>query len=828
MRLLGYVTLLLAAAGSASGAVGEGPVVKQDHVKVWLVSDVNGIRPGGSASIAVQFEIEKEWHIYWLDHGVSAGLPTVIEFRAPTGWEVTPLRFPAPIGHAEEFDEKSYVLEGSPAVLTEIRAPANAKPGTMVKLEADVSWLVCRKECVKGDAKPTLELPIVAADAKVESVNADRFKKARRAQPIAATEAKYVKVRVEAGKGTIKPGDKFEIRVLLEVEKGFHIQSAKPTVEGLIGTELFLAAPSEIVLESPKYPTGKERNVPGLGTVSELSGTVTIVVDAEAEKDIAKAAATLTGVVRYQACDDKGVCFPPVAVEFEEPLKIEGAAAARKTGTGNWGQNRGVASDSGGDSGGNGATGGTWLDRAQGWFTGFGVIGYLAMAFVGGFILNFMPCVLPVISIKVLSFVRQAHEHRFRVFMLGLAFSAGIVASFAVLGIVIRQFGGQWGGLFQNPRVVIGLAAVVTAFALSLFGVFSLNPPHVVNELGEKVQGEGLASAFGTGLLATALGTACTAPFISAVVALALKQTPNVALAIFLCAGLGMALPYLVLTAIPGWVRFVPRPGAWMMTFERIVGFVLLATVVWLLNPLATQIGANGLLWTLVFLLFVSAAAWVYGQLEFGEVLARRVRTYATVGVLIIGGWWICFRWVAPIGELEAGQRALRKGGGALAFSWTNANEIPWQPYSWEAAESAKKAGKTLFIDYTAEWCVNCKANERLFLNTDDVRRVMRELGVVPFKADYTSPDPEIAEDLKRNGRSGVPMYLVVSARDPAKSVVLPEVLTKQVVIDALRAAGPSAGVTPAAAGGPGKTSGTSAGGSMARSSSGDGVPRSR
>jgi len=800
MRLLGYLTLVLATTGSAFGAADEGPIVNQDHVKVRLISEATGIQPGGVLPIAVRFEIEKEWHIYWRDGG-STGLPTTVEFKVPPGWRVSPLRFPTPIGHAEEFGEKSFILEGTPMLLTELHAPADAKPGTKLLVEADASWLVCKQMCVKGDAKLTLEVPIVAADTKIESVNADTFKKARRALPIPLAESKYVKVRVETGKGTIKPGDKFDLKIVLEVAKGYHIQSSHPMGEGMIATDLFLAPPAGIVLESPKFPKGVERIVPSFGTVSEYSGSVTIVVPAEVEPEIAESPARLSGVVRYQACDEKGVCYSPVAAEFSEPLKIEGVAEAKDADP-SVGTQSTVGGGSSDDGGAGGSGGGTWLDRAQGWFQGFGVIGYLAMAFVGGFILNFMPCVLPVISIKVLSFVRQAHEHRWRVFLLGLAFSAGIVASFAVLGIVIRQFGGQWGGLFQEPRVVIGMAAVVTAFALSLFGVFSLNPPHVVNELGEKVQGEGLASAFGTGLLATALGTACTAPFISAVVALALKQTPNVAFAIFVCAGLGMALPYLVLTAIPGWVRFVPRPGAWMMTFERIVGFILLATVVWLLNPLITQIGANGLLWTLVFLLFVAAAAWVYGQLEFGEILARRVRTYATMVVLLVAGWFICFRWRAPIDELVAAQVAVRKMGGLTSFAWTDPNEIPWQPYSWKAAEAASKDGRTLFIDYTAEWCVNCKVNEKAVLDTAEVRREMRELGVIPFKADYTSPDPEIAEDLKKHGRAGVPMYVIVSGRTPAKTLVLPEILTKSVVVEALRAAGPSvaAGQTVSAA----------------------------
>ncbi len=772
------------------GAPGVGPEVLQKNVKARLLADATAIKPGGKITVAAQFAVAPEWHIYWRNNGPAAGVPTIVKFTLPKGWKVGPLQYPAPIAHGDTPEDLTFILDGpAPMILAEVTAPADAKPGQAVKISAKTSWLVCKTICVPGEADLSLDLPVVAANAKTDPANESEFKRARHALPVPLADAKYIKVRAVQAPAEIKPGKKFEVKVTVDVERGYHIQSAKPTVEGLVATQLFLDAPNGVLLEEPVYPPGKERMVKDVGKVSEYSGGVTLTIAAETEPDIALKPMNLYANLRYQACNDTGTCYPPTAVEFEIPLKIAGAKAAAAAAA-------------------NPAVAGTstptppappakahWLERAQNWFTQYGVIGYLAMALVGGFLLNFMPCVLPVISIKVLSFVRQAHEHRLRVFALGLAFSAGIIVSFAALGIVIRQFGGQWGGLFQNPRFVIGIAAVVTAFAMSLFGVFSLNPPRAINELGEKVQGEGLASAFGTGLLATALGTACTAPFISAVVALAIKQPPNVAFGIFLAAGIGMALPYIALTAHPAWVTIVPRPGAWMGTFERVVGFLLLATVVWLLKPLGTQLGPDGLLWTIVFLIFVAAAVWVLGRLEFGAEFARKLQTFVMVAILLIGGWAFCFRFAAPIDKLVEDQMLLRKGGGmasVLDFKWKNANEIPWVPYSHKAAEEAIAAGKTLFIDYTADWCVNCKANERLILNTNDVRTVMRDLGVIPFKADYTSNDPEIKADLDKNGRAGVPMYVVIPGKDPEKPLVLPEILSTAVVIDSLREAGPS------------------------------------
>jgi thiol:disulfide interchange protein DsbD len=226
------------------------------------------------------------------------------------------------------------------------------------------------------------------------------------------------------------------------------------------------------------------------------------------------------------------------------------------------------------------------------------------------------------------------------------------------------------------------------------------------------------------------------------------------------------------------------------VTFERIVGFIFLATVIWLLYPLGSQIGAVGLLWTLVFLLFISAPMWVFGKLQHGAALRHRARTYAIMATLIVGGWLFCFRYAAPLDELAAEQIALRKRiHSDFRVAWNDASTIPWLPYTQGLAADAVRAGRTVFVDYTADWCANCKFNERVVLETAAVRDAMRQCGVVPFKADYTSEDPEIKADLDKYGRGGVPVYVVIPPRQPDRAVVLPEVITQQVVLDALEAA---------------------------------------
>jgi len=248
--------------------------------------------------------------------------------------------------------------------------------------------------------------------------------------------------------------------------------------------------------------------------------------------------------------------------------------------------------------------------------------GVLLLAFLGGLILNIMPCVLPVISIKVLSFVQQADEAPGRVFRLGLTFALGILVSFWVLGLVIialkaggRQLG--WGFQFQSPEFVIAMVAVVFLFGLSLFGVFQITLPGAAfSTLAVAEQREGYAGAFSKGLLGTVLATPCTAPFLGPALGVAFKSTDLMLLAIFTSIGAGMAAPFLLLTVNPRWLHLLPRPGAWMETFKQFMGFLLMGTVVWLLYPLGDLIGGYGLIWALAFLTFVALAAWVLGRIS--------------------------------------------------------------------------------------------------------------------------------------------------------------------------------------------------------------------
>jgi len=783
------------------------------RVEVQLLAGRTALVPGKEIELAAKFAIEPGWHIYWRNRG-EAGMETSFNWHLPPGFRVGPMRFPVPKRHVDQGDIHTFVLEGQPVILTELAVPQGLTPGEQVTVGVDVDWLVCKDRCYKGGKSLSLSLPVAMVAEKAEPANELTFRMARNELPLPMDQARHLdRLWVAANVEKVKPSAEFEIAVVLEVQDGHHLNSHQPLSQFLIPTDLFHDRADGLLTGRARFPEGHLEPGPvGGGQLSVYRGRTVITLPVTADASLTGEQVRLSGVVTYQACSDRtNQCFRPTAAEWSLTLPIAGLgetvmpanqelfratgtrpAAGRESGPGERVER--VIKDGPGEP--SFSTSTTWLGRVQRRLSDLGVVGYLVMALIGGFILNLMPCVLPVVSIKILSFVQQARESRLRVFTLGLAFAAGIQLSFVVLGVLIVMLGQQWGGLFQRPQVVIGLAALVTAFALSLFGVFSLFAPKIVGELGGKVQREGHLSAVGMGLLATLLGTACTAPFLSLVIAIASQQAPAVGMLIFVTAGLGMAVPYVLLAAKPAWLKVVPRPGPWMKTFEHVMGFCLLGTVVWLFNTVNTQLGGEGLLWTLLFLLLVSVGVWFYGKVEYGASRGRKAAGYAATAACILGGWWLCFHGITTIPALVQEQRARRQSLGVDMFAgldWTK-DKFPWIPYTRDRAMEAVKAGKTVFIDYTADWCVNCKANEKGVIDTAAVRQVMQRLGVLPFKADYTSKDPEITADLNKYGRAGVPMYLIIPAHRPDDVILLDEVLTQGTLIRNLEMAGPSTG----------------------------------
>jgi thiol:disulfide interchange protein DsbD len=390
-----------------------------------------------------------------------------------------------------------------------------------------------------------------------------------------------------------------------------------------------------------------------------------------------------------------------------------------------------------------------------------------------------MPCVLPVISLKIFSFVSQAGQEPKRVFRLGLAFVAGVFVFFlgmAAVAIALHSAGKTffWGMQFADPRLFIGLISLVVIFALSMFGVFEITLGSTAeNAIGSAARNEGYTGAFVHGLFTTLLGTSCTAPILGSVLGFISTQSPVVIVLAFLLMAAGMSLPYFLLTWHPKWLRFLPKPGAWMERFKQIMGFVLLAVALWLLGVMGKSRGVEAMTATVYFLAALAFASWIYGighRRWWALVLA--------IGIGLVGG-----KFFLP--------EALSKSKTTETAIAANKFGITWEPFSKARVNSARAQNQPVFIDFTAEWCVNCKANEKLVLDTPAVSDALKAKKVVTLRADWTDFDAEIGTYIKKLGRAGVPVYVLYPPGEE-NPIVFPEILTQKTVTDELDKINPS------------------------------------
>ncbi|MDB6057042.1 MAG: hypothetical protein JWO95_886, partial [Verrucomicrobiales bacterium] len=409
----------------------------------------------------------------------------------------------------------------------------------------------------------------------------------------------------------------------------------------------------------------------------------------------------------------------------------------------------------------------------------------LFFAFVGGLILNIMPCVLPVIALKVLSFVSQAKETPQRVRKLGLIYGLGVLVSFlvlALLAISIQKAGGvaDWGTAFRNPIFRVVITVLITLVALNLFGLFEVTlSGRALDAAGDLTAKQGSAGAFFNGVLATILATPCTAPFLGVALAFAFTQPPIIVVLVFLVVGLGLALPFVIICIDPRLLRFLPKPGAWMEHFKVAMGFPMLATAMWLFWLTATRMGKTGVLWFGLFLVLLAFAAWIWGQFVQRSYKRRGIAMIAALLVLVVGYTYI----------LE-GKLAWRTNNGAVK------EKLDWKTWSAEAVEKARREGHPVLVDFTADSCLNCQLNKLTSIEVEPTEKKLKEIGAEIFIADYTDESPVIAKELQRYGRPGVPLVLVFPKDINKPAIVLPPVLTRSIV---LRALDEAAGVTQSA-----------------------------
>jgi thiol:disulfide interchange protein DsbD len=745
--------------------------------------------PGAPFDVAIQFALPEGAYLYWENPG-ETGRPPQVVWTMPEGFAAGPLRFPAPKRLATK-DGAISALEGSPILLATITPPVDLDVGAQVEVAAEVSWQTGGATALTGSQTLSLKLPVAAEAVPAGDDDAFVFRVAKRLHPVPTDKATNITLKAAATQETIKPGDAFEIVFDVKLKPGWHTQSHKPLGEFFVPTTVFPRQTRGIEYSEPIWPEPQVRVDRTLGRVSEFAHDFTARVPVKMVGPTASAEVTLSGLFTYQACNEQGQCHPPEAVEWSVALQSQAVGAdARGAGGPTAGSEppRAETGDSGTadvppaehegssplvDEAGAGAD--DAVDGTLGALSRLGLFGAIIAGLIGGLILNIMPCVLPVISIKVLSFVQQAGEDHKRVMLLGLTFALGIIVSFWVLagGILAIQAATDqaqaWGAFFQLPGFVIAMIVIMFVFALNLFGVFEvILPGRTTAKLADATAREGFGGAFMKGVLATLLATPCTAPFLAPAISFALAGNPITIAVVFTSVGVGMALPYILLTARPGWMKYIPKPGNWMVAFKQFMGFLLIGTAVWLLSVLSALRGAEAVVWTSSFLAFVALGCWVYGKVEFNWSRGGKVIGYVTALASFAFGGWFSYGMYSSVPPVE------------------------WVAYEPGLPERLAADGHTVYVDYTAAWCLTCQANKKVVFGNLGVLHRFEAYGVVPVKADFTNYDAVIAEDLRAFRRDAVPLNVIYPSGRPNSPIVLPVVLTPGRVLEALEKAGPS------------------------------------
>jgi len=490
---------------------------------------------------------------------------------------------------------------------------------------------------------------------------------------------------------------------------------------------------------------------------------------------------TTQATFHYQACDNS-ICLAPSQVTFGlGPLGFTTRRASRDD-AGNATEKAAASATSEAKESSPSATSnvlksaaGNAAESATGTFI------LLLSALFGGLILNLMPCVLPVLSLKLFSLIKQSRESRKRLLVLGTSTTLGILASFwALAGIVaaVKAGGGNagWGMQFQSAGFIAFMVVILSAFAMSFFGVFEIwLPGSATTKMDKAGRKQGFWGAFFTGALLVLLSTPCSAPFLGTAMGFAFTASTPVLFLFFTAAGVGLALPYMLVSVFPKVLKAFPKPGAWMVTLQKIMGVLLLGTVAWLLWVVHEQAGNVGVgIFAAISLLSIAMSFAIGNIAPPGVAFFREVLSVGGAVVILAVIW---FALASP--KFEAEVDAIFKARSVQLIT-----EDGWYRYTPELIEEFAKSGRTVFIDATADWCLTCKANEAAVLNRDDFKRAMDSLNVARVKADWTRETPEVTALLRSMGKSGVPAYAIYPAGDASKQIVLPELLTTDGIVE--------------------------------------------
>ena len=707
------------------------------HTQAQLILPVETARAGDTVLAGVDLKMDADWHTYWRNPGDS-GSPTKIEWQLPPGVTAGEIQWPLPHKLIES-DLTTYVYTNEAVLLVPLTLASNLAVGQL-ELKAKVSWLECKELCLPGEqeisatlaigeeTKPSTDAAILETwQSKIPQTNLNVSASAQwRGAATNDTRGLDIMVNALGTHSVFSDGDFFP-----DASDHYEIAVKNGSASNKAGVFWLFATVKKLDGDWPK-------EIPGLLVV---------------ESDTVRQGIEVKLPVGETAASDRRLGVAPVSnISQQGKINVETATTAV-------------------------------LHPQPLWLM-------LAFAFIGGLILNIMPCVFPVIALKILGFVQHGRSEPRQVFHLGLIYGLGVVVSFLVLaGMVIgvQRAGGaaSWGMQLQNPQFSLALTALVTLVALNLFGVFEivLNG-RALGAAGALASKPGAAGAFFNGVLATALATPCTAPFLAPALGYAFAQPPAVIMLFFTTIALGLGAPYVVLSWQPAWLKFLPRPGAWMEKFKIAMGFPMLATAVWLFSFTAKRFGTDGPLWVGLFLIVMALAAWVWG--EFVQRGSQRKTLAAIISLaLLAAGYGYALEnqlhWRTPAGTTTN-----------TVNSTVAENGIVWQKWSAEAVAQARAAGRPVLVDFTADWCLTCQVNKRSSLEIPEVGAKLRTINAATLIADNTDSNPAIVAELKKFDRAGVPLVLVYPVDASQPPLVLPALLTPGIVLDALNKAAPA------------------------------------
>jgi len=727
MRNLKWWLLGLALFAPAVYAL-SGNTVATDNVKAGLLSEQNSIAPGQSIWVALELDIRDGWHTYWRNPGDS-GQATQIAWSLPSGLTAGDIEWTTPhrfvVAPLVNYGYAKHAMH-----LVKITASPDLKAGAPLDLKAKASWLVCADVCIPESADLDLKLPVTAAGGPKDPAVAQLFDGARAELPGAAPAASSA--GIVDGQLVITLGKQWGGTLSRIKSLAFY-----PFDDGVIE----YAAPQTL-----RRRDGAVDLAVKLGYQPPRSGDVRGILIATEE-----------GGAPGQSGADA------IEVPIEIAATFSGAPAPASA------------------SGPRFAPAGPAVAPTA----APGLAGLMLLAILGGLILNLMPCVFPVLSIKAISLVAQAKTHPAAVRAKGLMFAAGVIASMLLLAGVLLglRAGGEqigWGFQLQSPLFVTFMVYLLLAVGLNLSGVFEVGGG--LAGVGDSLtHGDDLRASFFTGVLTTLVATPCTAPFMAAAVGAALTQSPVVALSIFGALGVGLSLPYLALSFAPWLRRALPKPGAWMDTMKQIFAFPMYASAAWLLWVLAQQTSSLGLGAALAGALLVAFAAWAY-QKSKGSTAVGRLTAIVTAAAAVL------LAIALPV-RLASVASAAAPGAAPAGTAPPAVTEESWQPYDAARVQALEASGAPLLVNFTASWCLTCLVNERNAFADPAVLKVFRQKGVTLMKGDWTNRDTAITQALAHFGRAGVPLYVVYNGKPgSSEPVVLPQLLSAGVVESAFAA----------------------------------------